>query len=138
MYHRPILVATAISCLLISACKKVEEVPVADATEAVTVPEQTVTAIIDVADWAGKWTGPEGLYVIVTPGTEGKIALEMQSDLDTKGSYEGTATADGISFKRGDEMLTLKQATGDQTGLKYLAGKKNCLMVKSGEGFCRD
>ena len=138
MYHRPILVATAISCLLISACKKVEEVPVADATEAVTVPEQTVTAIIDVADWAGKWTGPEGLYVIITPGTEGKITLEMQSDLDTKGSYEGTATAGGISFKRGDEMLTLKQATGDETGLKYLAGKKNCLMVKSGEGFCRD
>ena len=138
MYRRQILVATAISCLLVSACKKVEEVPVADATEAVTVPEQTVTAMVDVADWAGKWTGPEGLYVIVTPGTEGKIALEMQSDLDTKGSYEGTATADGISFKRGDEMLMLKQATGDQTGLKYLAGKKNCLMVKSGEGFCRD
>ena len=138
MYRRQILVATAISCLLISACKKVEEVPVADATEAVTVPEQTVTAMVDVADWAGKWTGPEGLYVIVTPGTEGKIALEMQSDLDTKGSYEGTATADGVSFKRGDEMLMLKQATGDQTGLKYLAGKKNCLMVKSGEGFCRD
>ena len=138
MYRRQILVATAISCLLISACKKVEEVPVADATEAVTVPEQTVTAMVDVADWAGKWTGPEGLYVIVTPGTEGKIALEMQSDLDTKGSYEGTATADGVSFKRGDEMLMLKQATGDQTGLKYLVGKKNCLMVKSGEGFCRD
>ena len=138
MYRRQILVATAISCLLVSACKKVEEVPVADATEAVTVPEQTVTAMVDVADWAGKWTGPEGLYVIVTPGTEGKIALEMQSDLDTKGSYEGTATADGVSFKRGDEMLMLKQATGDQTGLKYLAGKKNCLMVKSGEGFCRD
>ena len=138
MHRRQILVATAISCLLVSACNKVEKAPVADATEAVTVPEKTVTAIIDVADWAGKWVGPEGLYVNITPGTGGKIALEMQSDLDTKGSYEGTATADGISFKRGDEMLTLKKATGDQTGLKYLAGKKNCLMVKSGEGFCRD
>ena len=138
MYRRQLLVATAISCLLISACKKVEEVPVADATETVTVPEQAVTAMVDVAAWAGKWTGPEGLYVNITPGTGGKIALEMQSDLVTKGSYEGMATADGISFKRGDEMLTLKKATGDQTGLKYLAGKKNCLMVKSGEGFCRD
>ena len=138
MYRREILIATAISCLLISACKKVEEAPVADATEAVAVPEQTVTAMVGVAAWAGKWTGPEGLYVIITPGTEGKIALEMQSDLDTKGSYEGTATAGGISFKRGDETLTLKKATGDETGLKYLAGKKNCLMVKSGEGFCRD
>ena len=138
MRHRQILVATAISCLFTSACNKVEEAPSANDTGAVSVPEKTVTAMVDVADWAGKWTGPEGLYVNITPGTGGKVALEMQSDLDTKGSYDATATADGISFKRGDEMLTLKKATGDETGLKYLAGKKDCLMVKSGEGFCRD
>ena len=93
---------------------------------------------VDVTAWTGKWTGQEGLYVIIAPETDGKIALEMQSDLDTKGSYEGAATADGISFKRGDETLTLKKSTGDETGLKYLAGKKGCLMVKSGEGYCRD
>jgi hypothetical protein len=26
---------------------------------------------------------------------------------------------------------------GDATGLKYLAGKTDCLTVKSGEGYCR-
>ncbi|MGH6633597.1 MAG: hypothetical protein ACREB0_09570, partial [Sphingopyxis sp.] len=64
--------------------------------------------------------------------------LEMQSDLDTKGTYEGVVTAQGISFKRGDETLLLKKSTGDETGLKYLAGKKECLIVKDGEGYCRD
>ena len=27
---------------------------------------------------------------------------------------------------------------GDATGLKYLAGKKDCLTVEPGEGYCRD
>lgn len=84
--------------------------------------------------WAGKWVGPDGLFVTITPDVEAKIALEMQSDLDTKDTYVGTVNADGISFKRGEETLTLKKATGDETGLKYLAGKKDCLMVVSGEG----
>ncbi len=136
--RKALLLSAAISVLALSACKKAEEAPAADATESVAVPEEAMPETVDGAAWAGKWTGPEGLYVSITPGTDGKITLEMQSDLDTKGSYDGTATAEGISFKRGDETLTLKKSTGDETGLKYLAGKKDCLMVKSGEGYCRD
>lgn len=133
-----LLLSAAVSVLILSACNKAEKAPAGDTAEVVAAPEETKAATLDVAGWAGKWTGPEGLYVNITPDSDGKIALEMQSDLDTKGSYEGMATADGISFKRGEETLTLKKATGDETGLKYLAGKKDCLMVKSGEGFCRD
>ena len=136
--RHPVILSAAISLSLLSACKKAE-VPATDArTEAVAVPDESVPEAQDVTAWTGKWTGPEGLYVSITPGADGKIALEMQSDLDTKASYEGIATADGISFKRGNETLTLKKATGDETGLKYLAGEKDCLMVKSGEGYCRD
>ena len=137
--RHPIILAVAISLSLLGACKKAEDTKAADtATETVAVTDETVPEALDVTAWAGKWTGPEGLYVSITPAADGKIGLEMQSDLDTKASYEGTATADGISFKRGEETLTLKKATGDETGLKYLAGKKDCLMVKSGEGYCRD
>ena len=136
--RKALLISVATSILILSACQKAEEAPAAETNESVAVAEETVPETVDVTAWTGKWTGPEGLYVNITPGTDGKIALEMQSDLDTKGSYEGSATADGISFKRGEETLTLKKSTGDETGLKYLAGKKDCLMVKSGEGYCRD
>jgi hypothetical protein len=139
--RRPLLIATAVSLSLISACKKAEQAPANDtatSNESAPAPAGPAPATIDSASWAGKWTGPEGMYLTVTPGSDGKITLEMQSDLDTKATYKGTATADGISFKRGEETLTLKQSTGDQTGLKYLADKKDCLMVKSGEGYCRD
>jgi len=67
----------------------------------------------------------------------GAYNLEMQSDLDTKGSYRGQDAEGGIEFARGGEGFLLHAATGDETGLKYLAGKKNCLMVKAGEGYCK-
>lgn len=137
--RHPIILSAAISLVLLSACKKAEDTKAEDsATQTVAVPDESMPEALDVTAWSGKWTGPEGLYVTITPGPDGKIGLEMQSDLDTKASYEGTPAADGISFKRGEETLTLKKATGDETGLKYLAGKKDCLMVKSGEGYCRD
>lgn len=88
--------------------------------------------------WAGKWTGPEGMYVDVKPLGKGQFQLEMQSDLDTKGTYTGSAEERGIRFTRNGEAFRLYRTNGDETGLKYLAGKKECLMVKSGEGYCRD
>lgn len=148
-----LLIAALGSVGLLGACKRAEQTPVTETTapaETTAVPAETTPTTIDVSAWAGRWTGPEGMFVNITPagtsknitastdGKDGKVSLEMQSDLDTKGIYEGMATAEGISFKRGEETLVLKQATGDETGLKYLAGKKDCLMVKSGEGYCRD
>lgn len=145
-----VMTAAFLSASLLSACKQAEQAPAAGSNapaETTAMPAEATPAAVDVAAWAGKWIGPEGMFVNITPAvvgknimasTVGKVSIEMQSDLDTKGTYEGTATADGISFKRGEETLLLKKATGDETGLKYLAGKKDCLMVKSGEGYCRD
>jgi hypothetical protein len=50
----------------------------------------------------------------------------------------GTADGDVIRFERGGVRETIRKATGDQTGLKWLAGKQNCLVIKQAEGFCRD
>lgn len=88
--------------------------------------------------WAGRWTGPEGMYVDVKPLGKSQFELEMQSNLDTKGTYSGSAEEHGIRFTRNGEKFLLYRANGDETGLKYLAGKKECLMVTSGEGYCRD
>ncbi len=90
-------------------------------------------------DWVGRWTGVEGTYLVVSKAAgDGKYRLEMQYTLDDKGTFDGVATEGGITFTRPDGSYTLHATNGDATGLKYLAGKQDCLTVKTGEGYCRD
>lgn len=142
------ILASAAALVLLGGCEKAEAPAPADTTTT-EVPVETVAADpAEVADpataphrfasWAGRWTGPEGLYAVVTPAEPGEYRLEMQSDLDTRGTYDGTDSEHGIRFARGGEQLTLRRGSGDETGLKYLAGKAECLIVKDGEGYCRD
>ncbi|WP_194952671.1 hypothetical protein [Sphingopyxis solisilvae] len=140
---KSVILTGAATLMLLTGCEKAEAPAPAEtaATEApvdTAAPEEAAAASHRYAAWAGKWTGVEGMYVTITPGEPGKYKLEMQSDLDTKGSYDGSDSDGGIAFTRGTETLTLAASTGDATGLKYLAGKKDCLKVKDGEGYCRD
>lgn len=138
----------AAALVLLSGCEKAEapapaptdttEVPVETAGPETPPAEDPATAPHRFASWAGKWTGVEGMYATITTAEPGKYKLEMQSDLDTKGTYDGSDSEHGIKFKRGSEELSLRRGSGDETGLKYLAGKKDCLIVKDGEGYCRD
>jgi hypothetical protein len=88
-------------------------------------------------DYAGRWIGVEGTYLNVTPTGPGTASLEMQYDLDNKGTYPATITPTGLRFTRNGKTLLLRPSDGNATGLKWLAGKKDCLTVTSGEGYCR-
>lgn len=148
--QKSMILTSAMAMVLLAGCGKAEAPAPTDAnTTTEEVPVETVpaegaeatdpaTATHRFADWAGKWTGVEGMYATITPTDPGKYKLEMQSDLDTKGTYDGEDSEHGIKFKRGSEELSLRRGSGDETGLKYLAGKKECLIVKEGEGYCRD
>jgi hypothetical protein len=147
--RKSMILASAAALVVLAGCEKAEapapapadtattEAPVA-ATPPATEAADPATAPHRFASWAGKWTGVEGMYATITTAEPGKYKLEMQSDLDTKGTYDGVDSEHGIKFKRGAEELSLTRASGDETGLKYLAGKKECLKVKDGEGYCRD
>ena len=126
--------------LVASACTPARDTGAAGESEPAPVAaiETSAPAVPSYADWVGTWTGPEGLFVTVTDAGGGRYTLEMQSDLDTRATYSGTGTAEGIAFERAGEPKVLRKATGDETGLKWLAGKRDCLMVQDGEGFCRD
>jgi hypothetical protein len=133
---------TALLALALAACAPSADTDAAPETAETPAPAAVETPAIaaarSYADWVGTWSGPEGLFVTITDAGEGRYMLEMQADLDTTATYEGTATPEGIAFTRGGEPTLLKKATGDETGLKWLAGKQDCLMVDEGEGFCRD
>ena len=104
--------------------------------------ERKVTAPRPVApDYTGRWIGVEGMVLDIVPapaGAPGRYTLTMQWDLDNKGSFDGVAAGDTIAFDRNGIRETLRPTNGAATGLKYLAGKTDCLTVKPGEGYCRD
>lgn len=90
-------------------------------------------------DYTGRWTGVEGMYLVVAKDkTPGSYTLEMQYDLDHKATTTGRAQGDTIVFTRDGKPEALKPTDGNGTGLKYLVGKKECLRVKDGEGYCRE
>lgn len=92
------------------------------------------------ADWAGLWIGVEGQFVFITLTGPGAYELEMMGETaEQKDNIRVPArdAQDGLSFERDGKTLLLRAATGEETGLKWLADKKNCLMVQESEGFCR-
>ncbi|CAN5357683.1 hypothetical protein BH09PSE4_BH09PSE4_17630 [soil metagenome] len=111
----------------------------ADTSKAPTTATTDNAAAIAAPDYSGRWTGVEGMYLVVAKGqTAGSYTLEMQYDLDHKGNFTGTANSDSIAFTRDGNPEVLRPTDGAATGLKYLSGKQECLTVKTGEGYCRD
>ena len=111
--------------------------PAADVAVAPVTPAPTDAANAE-ADYLGRWIGVEGMYLVVAPKTGGGVTLEMQWDLDNKDTLDGSVTAEGLRFMRNGVSEIAVRSNGDATGLKYLAGKMECLTVKQGEGYCRD
>src|SRR5690606_35390187 len=115
--------------------EKADATPSPEAAGEVSAPSSHVYA-----DWAGLWTGPEGLFVEVSLAKSGQYSLKMMGDLDQPNSavtLVGSDAPNGIGFERDGQQHLLRRASGEETGLKYLDGETNCLMVQEGEGFCR-
>jgi len=90
----------------------------------------------DVKNLVGKWTGVEGTYLNITE-KDGKFSVEIK-DLDKAETFDGTAKGDAIEFTRKGKTETVKHATGEETGMKYLLEEKNCVVITKGsEGYCR-
>lgn len=92
--------------------------------------------------WLGRWDGPEGLFLNVArhPGGLPRVQLTIKDNLDSTGTrYLGHVEGRTIRFTRGGAEQTVRIGTGAETGFKWLAEKKNCLIVVAGEeGYCRD
>lgn len=87
-------------------------------------------------NWLGKWIGPEGTYLVLAKNG-GKYVVQINS-LDGPANYEGTPNGERIEFQRNGKMESIHAGNGHDTGMKWLLDKKNCLIIQSGEGFCRD
>lgn len=91
--------------------------------------------------WVGRWRGVEGLNLVIARDPakgDGHYLLTDTWSLDDKGVFEGVADGRSIRFTRPDGEQVLRHTDGEDTGLKYLADKRDCLTVQPGEGYCRD
>lgn len=100
--------------------------------------EQKMADAEDVAAdrWVGRWNGPEGTWLEIH-GAGANFDITIR-DLDRARTFAGTASGERLVFQRDGTQESLKASNGDETGMKWLAGKTDCLTIKPGEGFCRD
>jgi hypothetical protein len=84
----------------------------------------------------GQWNGPEGSYLLLA-GVSGKYAITIRN-LDGSRTFQGRGGNIAIHFSRDGKDQAIRATDGAGTGMKWLAEKKNCIVIVPGEGYCRD
>ena len=113
------------------------------AGKAVNALDSAAANMVDAIDrptdaWVGHWVGVEGLVLdIAKADAPGSYRLHIAL-LDGPEDHRGRADGAVIRFTRAGKEEVIRHTDGQATGLKYLAGKTDCLTIKAGEGFCRD
>ena len=86
--------------------------------------------------WVGDWVGPEGTSLRIA---KEQIGYELTvTGLDGPRSFHAFASDEVLQFERDGVLETVRAGDGKATGMKWLEGERNCLVVKPGEGYCRD
>ena len=99
-------------------------------------PPASTVAVRPTDDWLGRWNGVEGTYLDLARDGDG-YAVTV-ADLDGPRTYAGRSAGDHVEFVRGGRTESIRRATGQETGMKWLADETNCLVITVGrEGFCR-
>jgi hypothetical protein len=88
------------------------------------------------ANWLGRWQGPEGTWLEISRSGEGYVVTIK--DLDATRTFPARIVRESLTFQRDGTKESLHATDGAGTGMKWLAGKSNCIAVRAGEGFCRD
>ncbi len=117
--------------LVITGCSELDKT---HAQTSDTVNQQAVTFKTD--QWLGTWYGVEGTLLQIAGG-EGKYKLTIET-LDGPRVLQGIASGDQIQFERDGVKESIHASNGEETGMKWLSDKTNCLTVVIGEGYCRD
>lgn len=136
---RLVTFATCIAAGLLAGCGAPQAPPPSSPPAPAAAPTSTAAPAIAATDaWIGQWTGPEGTFLRIEPaGAPGRYAITIR-DLDQARRYEGRADGQLIRFDRDGSEATIRAGDGDATGMKWLAGKHDCLVIAPGEGYCRD
>jgi hypothetical protein len=131
MQRRGPFAAVTVATSLLAACSPPAGTGAAPAASASAAASSAAEA------WVGRWNGPEGSYLEIVQRGHGAYEVTL-NDLDEPKTYAATASADRLSFERDGVREAIRATDGAGTGMKWLDGKTRCLVVKPGEGFCRE
>ena len=98
-------------------------------------PASAASTSVAASPWVGRWQGPEATYLEITGGP-GTYRVTVQN-LDGPRSFDAKSGTDTLTFTRDGVLETIRAGSGPETGMKWLADKRDCLIVKAGEGYCR-
>lgn len=137
------LIMITMTMALMASCQDRSQNAAGTSPTVVSAPSIAPTAVAATAKannvtekWLGQWNGPEGTYLLLSKNGA-QYEVKIQS-LDGLKKYEGTAVGDRIEFEREGRNETIRAGSGKETGMKWLLEKKDCLIIKEGEGFCRE
>ena len=114
---------------LLSACKR-------DSRSETPVGEISPSAQVPAKEWLGVWRGPEGTSLELSE-SDGRYRITIRN-LDGPRTFDATASDSSVTFVRDGVQETVRAGSGADTGMKWLADNTDCLVVKSGEGYCRE
>lgn len=134
MIHQSIV--SILACAALVGCQPSREPVIELPTSAESTPQPN-TAVAPLAPATiSRWQGVEGTYLALQ--ADGDAYQVTIQDLDTARTFVATVTAQGLRFERDGQSETIQAADGAATGMKWLTDKKDCLVIRQGEGFCRD
>lgn len=133
MKYITLSIAALVSSLLLSACGD-HKTETNVANNELTSTKETAAIVTD--NWIGKWNGPEGTFLKISGGN-GKYDITI-NNLDGSKMYTGTNLGREIQFEREGVKELIQATNGAETGMKWLGDKKDCLTIRTGEGYCRD
>jgi len=130
-----------LSTMLIVGCESKREVPASSPASQTNTDNAPAKASPDVRatipeSWLGKWDGPEGTFLQVSKAND-KYQVTIQN-LDGPRTFDATPADGKLHFVRDGQSESIHSGNGEDAGMKWLLDKKNCLVVRKGEGFCRE
>ena len=130
-----------LSTMLIVGCESKREVPASSPASQTNTGGDPAKAFPEVhtaipESWLGKWDGPEGTFLQVSK-TNDKYQITIQN-LDGPRTFDATPVDGKLQFVRDGQSESIHAGNGEDAGMKWLLDKKNCLVVRKGEGFCRE
>jgi hypothetical protein len=84
----------------------------------------------------GRWGGVEGAFLDITPDSN-RFTINIMTLEQRIATYSGIAVDSSIQLSINNKKIIIQKATGNETGMKWLAGKNNCITVSGSGGYCR-
>ena len=126
----------SITILLVTAAMACQHRESRDDSRASASTATTQDKNAPIESWLGKWTGPEGTFLEISKTAQGyQVTIQK---LDGPRTFPAEPTTEGLQFARDGKTETVHVGNGEDTGMKWLLEKKRCLVIKTGEGYCRD